>query len=126
MLDGSHSVFCADAADNSLQARIASGDVHPTGPLWGSGELRSREESRQLDEQAAAAHPVLAAGLVAARVEMARRALRLPVRDFEWTVPGAAMLELKFFLPAGAFATAVLRELVRTDLDEEEGDADAH
>ena len=124
MLDGSHSVFCADAADSDLQARIASGDVHPTGPLWGSGELRSRDESRQLDEQSAAAYPQLAAGLVATQVEMARRALRLPVREFGW-VASDTTLELRFFLPAGAFATAVLRELVRTDVDEEEADADA-
>lgn len=126
MLDGSHSVFCAAQPDDTLQMRLANGDIHPSGPLWGGGELLSRGEARQLEEQVAAEYPALADGLVVARVEMARRSLRLPLRELEWRAIDAATLELAFSLPAGAFATAVLRELVQTDGGTENGDADSH
>ncbi|MGH8320482.1 MAG: hypothetical protein ACRESI_00860 [Gammaproteobacteria bacterium] len=41
--------------------------------------------------------------------------MRLPVRDLIWQADDAHTLTLEFFLPAGAYATAVLRELIDTD-----------
>jgi tRNA(Glu) U13 pseudouridine synthase TruD len=38
--------------------------------------------------------------------------LRLPVRELQWSVT-ADVLSLAFELPRGAFATAVLHEIVR-------------
>ncbi|HEY1991335.1 MAG TPA: tRNA pseudouridine(13) synthase TruD [Gammaproteobacteria bacterium] len=111
MLDGSHSVFRAEAADAGLQGRLTTGDVHPTGPLWGRGEPMTAGEVQALEAEVAARHPALTAGLAKVGVEMARRSLRLPVRDFAWQ-EGPEGLILEFFLPAGAYATAVLRELV--------------
>src|SRR5690606_31183672 len=35
MLDGSRSVFGPQPFDDSLAARLAAFDIHPTGPLWG-------------------------------------------------------------------------------------------
>lgn len=114
MLDGSRSVFRSEASDEALAARLVSGDVHPTGPLWGRGELMSQGEARALEEQVAGEHTLLAGGLIQAGVDASRRALRLPVRDLHWQVPDAATLIVEFFLPAGAYATAVLRELVNS------------
>lgn len=119
MLDGSHSVFRAEAPDAELQRRLEAGDVHPTGPLWGRGEPMTAGDVQVLEAEVAARHPALVAGLVKIGVEMARRSLRLPVRDFVWH-EGTEGLILEFFLPAGAYATAVLRELV-----DFEGDGDA-
>jgi len=121
MLDGSHSVFRADAADVELQRRLAAGDVHPTGPLWGRGEPMTAGEVRALEAEAAARHPELTTGLVKVGVEMARRSLRLAVKDFAWQVASEGLI-LEFFLPAGAYATAVLRELI--DMDEASLDTD--
>ena len=120
MLDGSHSVFRAPEPDAELQARLASGDVHPTGPLWGRGEPMTSGEVMTLEAGIAAQHPALVQGLVKVGVEMARRALRLPVRDFKWRGEADGLI-LEFFLPAGAYATTVLRELV----DFHGGDGDA-
>lgn len=115
MLDGSRSVFKSEAADADLARRLAEGDVHPTGPLWGRGEPASAGEARALEEGAVAAHAGLVQGLARAGVDMARRALRLPVRELAWEFPDAHTLTLSFFLPAGAYATTVLRELIESD-----------
>jgi|SRR5215469_4193074 len=119
MLDGSHSVFRATVDDVALPARIASGDLHPTGPLWGRGEPMSSGKALEWEKQAAARYPVMAAGLESLKLEPARRSLRLPVRDFAWKVE-ADTLVLKFFVPAGAYATTVLRELIdmREDIED--------
>jgi tRNA pseudouridine13 synthase len=48
-------------------------------------------------------------------MEMARRPLRLPVPDLRWDFAEVDSLRLRFSLPAGAYATAVLREAVEVD-----------
>lgn len=123
MLDGSRSIFRSDASDSTLVARLAECDVHPTGVLWGRGEPVSSGEVRRLEEAAAQAHGELARGLEKAGMDAMRRALRLPVRELAWEQPDAHTLILGFFLPAGAYATTVLRELVETEGDQEENDA---
>jgi tRNA pseudouridine13 synthase len=57
---------------------------------------------------------LFAEGLAAQRMDQERRPLRLRVADLTWRVEGG-VLELSFTLPAGAFATAVLREVVEVD-----------
>ncbi|HEV2111663.1 MAG TPA: tRNA pseudouridine(13) synthase TruD [Gammaproteobacteria bacterium] len=123
MLDGSRSVFKSDAADTALETRLAEGDVHPTGPLWGRGELPTAAEARALEERVMQSHAALAKGLESAGLETSRRALRLPVRELAWEQPDAHTLAVEFFLPAGAYATTVLRELVETEGGVEENDA---
>jgi tRNA pseudouridine13 synthase len=62
----------------------------------------------------AARFPVLARGLEAAGLEQERRPLRTRVRELTWRLD-SEMLELAFGLPAGAYATSVLREVVDVD-----------
>lgn len=125
MLDGSRSVFKSEAGDAALAQRLAEGDVHPTGPLWGRGETSTADAARELEAQCIETHAALAHGLERAGLAAARRALRLPVRELSWEAPDAHTLMLSFFLPAGAYATTVLRELVDIDGETEETDADA-
>lgn len=113
-LDGSNSWFIAMADDVSLAARLDALDVHPTGPLWGRGDPPGDGPGKLLEQTVAASFPVYAAGLAAAGLEQERRALRVRVRDLVWQLDGA-VLELAFELPAGAYATAVLRELLAVD-----------
>jgi tRNA pseudouridine13 synthase len=68
-------------------------------------------EVQALEAEVAARHPELTAGLIKVGVEVARRSLRLAVKDFTWQETSEGLI-LGFFLPAGAYATAVLRELV--------------
>jgi len=126
MLEGSHSVFHAESVDDALMARARTGDLHPTGPLWGRGESRVSGEVAALETSIVRDYAVFTQGLENAGLEQARRALRLPLKDLAWTVDDAQTLVLEFFLRAGAYATAVLRELVNTDdLKGEYGDANA-
>ena len=111
MLDGSHSWFQAETVDETLRERFARLDVHPTGPLWGRGELDTTAEVAALEAETAADWPVFCQGLAEFGLKQERRALRfrLDEPDHEWLGPDA--LRLAFVLPAGAYATAVLREL---------------
>lgn len=110
-LDGSGSVFTPDKIDDELRARIDSLDVHPTGALWGKGEPKGQGQAIEYDRDAAARMPDLASGLEKFGLSQARRALRLNVRELTWEFADDG-LWLEFELSTGAFATAVLRELV--------------
>ncbi len=110
-LAGSHSFFRADEIDDALLARCAALDLHPTGPLWGAGDLPSGGEIRALEERIAGRFPGWPEGLARLDLRQERRALRLVVGSLV-AKPIEAGLELGFELPAGAYATAVLRELI--------------
>lgn len=112
-LDGRGSVFGPEPLDEILRQRVAAGEIHPTGPLWGAGALRTAAAVAELEGAVAAAEPELAAGLVAAGLSQERRALRLRAQSLgaDWLAPDR--LALAFELPAGTYATVVLRELAR-------------
>ncbi|HZP66177.1 MAG TPA: tRNA pseudouridine(13) synthase TruD [Rudaea sp.] len=111
MLAGSRSIFGPEPLSAELRARHEANDIAPTGPLWGAGELRSAGEVAALEQAVAAAHPDLSAGVVAAGLSQERRSLVLIPQGFASTWIAADALELSFRLPAGAYATAVLREV---------------
>ncbi len=113
-LDGSGSVFGADAPDAELLRRCAAFDVHPTGPLWGRGELRPRGEALELETAVTGTLEPVTAALEAAGLQHERRALRLKVEAFEAHL--GEDLEVSFRLGPGAFATVVLRELVAANV----------
>lgn len=113
MLDGSRSVFGPEPFTDLLADRLARFDIHPSGPLWGEGELRSSEAAAALELAAVSDEQSLAlrAGLEGARLKQERRALRLrpAMLQHQWLQPD--VLELSFALPPGCYATAVLHEL---------------
>lgn len=111
MLAGTHSIFGPEPWSVDLARRLAAFDIDPTGPLIGAGELRTTGRVRALEEGAVAPYRDLADGLAGAGLVQQRRALRLRVEALahEWEGDGALVLE--FRLPAGSFATVVLREL---------------
>ncbi len=117
MLDGSRSVFGPEPMTPELEARLAAFDVHPTGSLWGQGELRS-EGAVRVVEQDALQDPTagrLRVGLEQAGLKQERRALRLRPVGLCWRWLAADALELGFSLPAGCYATVVLAELGAVD-----------
>lgn len=122
-LDGSASVFFAADIDAELAGRCASFDVHPTGPLPGQEGLRPGAAAGAIEEAALAPFGPLVAALEEAGAEASRRPLRVRPAELE-SLPGPGQTALAFDLPRGAFATAVLAELVDCD-GPEEGDADS-
>lgn len=111
MLDGRKSVFGPELLTPELHARIEAFDIHPTGPLWGRGALRSTADALALEAAIAAEEPMLCQGLEQAGLEQERRSLRLRPEHLAWRWLADDCLELKFQLPPGCYATAVLAEL---------------
>ncbi|MDD2769920.1 MAG: tRNA pseudouridine(13) synthase TruD [Methylococcus sp.] len=115
MFTGSNSFFKADAADEDIERRIAALAIHPSGTLWGTGEPAISGAALEMEREALAQYGEFCEGLERCGLERARRALRLPVPDLEFTPIGADACELAFSLPSGAYATTVLRELIEFD-----------
>jgi len=112
MLDGKRSFFRSDGIDAELSARCAAMDVHPSGPVWGRGDSPATGEALEVEAGIVASEPALCGLLEAQGLEHERHSLRLPVRSLAWSIDGD-VLTLSFELPRGAFATAVLHEIVR-------------
>ncbi len=109
-LDSSGSVFRVDRVDRELERRCEQLDVHPSGPLWGAGDPVALGDVAELEMGTVRDYPEFVRGLEDHGVRMARRALRLAVRDLSWDRSGEELV-LNFFLARGGFATAVLREI---------------
>jgi tRNA pseudouridine13 synthase len=112
MFDGSGAGFLAATVEAELKARVEALELHPSGPLWGK-----REEGKStaglaalLERQVAEAHPEFAQALEAKAEEM-RRPLRVRVEELTWGFEKGDLF-LEFFLPKGAYATSLVRELV--------------
>jgi tRNA pseudouridine13 synthase len=124
-LDGRGSIFPVDGAGPTdsgtpadLTARCARLDVHPTGPLWGRGAPASGGRVNTLERDVAVRFPRECSLVEQAGMEQERRALRLAVRDLEWS-RDADVVCVSFRLGRGSFATTVLREIVDAEAGEE-------
>jgi len=96
-----------------LAERLARFDIHPTGPLWGVGELRSTEQAAAVEQGALAdvQSEALRQGLEAAGLRRQRRSLRLRPQELDYHWIEQQTLRLAFALPPGCYATALLWEL---------------
>lgn len=99
------------------QPRADRFEISPTGILfgskvsWASGEPGLIEASVVSEAGTTREALVMAAKACGFRGE--RRALRVPLAELEWSLEGSA-LTISFALPPGAYATSVLRELMKT------------
>ncbi len=110
-LAGSRSWFGPEPFTDVLADRLARADIHPSGALWGQREPPTQGEAGALEREIGAANDDLVTGLAAARMDQERRPLRLMPKDLTWRWLDEGSLELVFELPAGAYATVVVREL---------------
>ena len=107
----SRSFFPAGEAECS-DPRLAILDLHPTGALWGEGSSVATGHCAALENAIAGEHQALCNWLAKAGLAQERRILRLPIGGLTWHYPEPDILQLEFVLPAGCFATVVVRELV--------------
>lgn len=121
-LDGTQRQFGPEPLDAALGKRLAELDIHPTGPLPGraSRALAPSGDAAAVEAAALRDQGSWIEGLQRAGLDADRRALRLRVRELTWALEGED-LALSFALDAGAYATAVLRELVDTGADQGDG-----
>ena len=112
-LAGSNSWFIAQADDlASLNQRLAQGDILLTAPLVGENSLQQTVSER---EQKIVSEQQLLLNLMAQeRTNAARRSMFCVPMEFEWHFEPEG-LRLRFFLPSGSYATALVRELISLD-----------
>ncbi|MCK3658019.1 tRNA pseudouridine(13) synthase TruD [Pasteurellaceae bacterium Pebbles2] len=115
-LNGSHSWFSADENQDlaALQLRLENQDILLTAPLIGE----NLQPACELENKIVAQHTALRKLMQQERTKAARRPLLMQAKHFSWAFT-AQGLALKFYLPAGSYATALVRELVLTNDNEE-------
>ena len=112
VFDGSHSSFKSDQPDAEIIRRLQAQEINVSGALCGKGDVSVSALALELESSILNSYPDLAQGLIAAGVESDRRALRVKVNDLNWQFIQEDILELGFTLPAGSYATSVLREII--------------
>lgn len=113
-LDGSGSVFVVDDPARE-QPRLEARDIHLTGPLPGPKMRRATGPALDLEERAlaeAGIDPQLLEAL-GRFADGTRRDLTVFPGDLSVSEPAPGQLLLSFFLPAGSYATELVRELTR-------------
>lgn len=111
MRTGSRGFFATESIDAELRQRLQVQEIHPSGPLWGKGELPSKLQAYDVERMALEGLADWCTGLEKAGLKMERRSLRLLPEGLQWEYADKTLV-LTFSLPAGCFATAVLREIV--------------
>jgi tRNA pseudouridine13 synthase len=119
ILDGRRSFFAVTTIDEPLRSRCLALDVHPSGPLHGRGEAPVASDVANAERECAEQEPDLVRLLQVNGLVHERRSLRVAVRSLVWRLE-AETVELEFELPRGAFATAVLHELLENAWDTDE------
>lgn len=108
-LNGSHSWFVVDESEDlaQLQQRLAQQDVLLTAPLIGEEEKSAVDFEHEIFAQ----YQALFALMRQERMKAACRPILMQPQQFQWQFEPNG-LRLKFYLPAGSYATALARELV--------------
>ncbi|QIM64430.1 tRNA pseudouridine(13) synthase TruD [Frederiksenia canicola] len=109
-LAGSNSWFVAQANElEELNKRLDSGDILLTAALIGENSLEQTVSER---ERSIVAEQTLLLNLMKkARMNAARRAMLCKPENLRWQFEPEG-LRLQFFLPAGSYATGLVRELM--------------
>ena len=111
-LNGSHSWFVVDESEDlaQLQQRLVQQDVLLTAPLIGEEEKSAVDFEHEIFAQ----HQALFDLMRQERIKAARRAILMQPQHFQWQFEPNG-LRLQFALPAGSYATALIRELVNVE-----------
>lgn len=113
MLDGSRSVFVVEESCTKMLGRLRQGDIHLTGPLWGTpGSPLLSPQSLDREREWLSEETALCDALGQLDVSMSRRALRVLPASLRWQWISEHDLCLEFELPRGSYATSVLREIL--------------
>lgn len=123
-LDGSRTLFVVEDLKEA-QERLASGDIHLTGPIFGPKMLSAQGEPAEIEAAAVAALELSdeAAHNVGRSGQGTRRDLYLDIGDIELDEEGDGIV-LRFALPAGSYATLVVRNALNQPWSIEDGRED--
>jgi tRNA pseudouridine13 synthase len=110
-LQGSNSIFVIDNIQDELLQRIQKKDISPASPLPGKSIYIVKDKALELINKIYADWQLWITGLEQHGLEEAWRANILQVEQFEYTIKNNTV-HMSFILPAGSYATTVLRELI--------------
>jgi len=115
---------CFKVEDASTeQPRCDAFEISPTGPLFGSRMTHATGIPGEIEAAVLAASGVdeeLISGRESGRLDGGRRSLRVPLKDLRHETgedDRGPFLRLQFSLPAGAYATGVIREVSKNPVD---------
>lgn len=112
-LAGSNSWFVAKAEElTELNKRLELQDILLTAPLVGENSVT--QTVSEYEQKIVAEHQDLLALMAKERMNATRRAMFCKPQHFEWAFEEEG-LRLKFFLDAGSYATALVRELIQIE-----------
>ncbi len=102
-----------------IQARFEKGLLRITAPMIGKGAWKDTDASEDnhvalFEQSLATLYPQLLS-LLEKETETQRRAISVIPQDLSWEWHDAETLQVRFYLPAGSYATSVMREIVLTE-----------
>lgn len=110
-INHTRSIFNLQKIEVDIKARFEKGEIHPTAPLWGKGQLPSQMQVLAMEQQLSADWSFWCQALENRGLSQERRAIRLIPENFTFRLQENNLL-LSFCLPPGCYATSLLRELV--------------
>lgn len=111
LLDNEERMTVAETVTPSLLESVSKGALHITGAVAGDNALPGCGEAEAFELAILDKEPALMALIRGNRMRHERRELLLKPQDMQWQGEGDVMT-VSFSLPAGCFATAVVRELM--------------
>lgn len=112
MLAGSQSIFTEFDDATEISSRLTSHDIDITASMWGAGELKSSGDAKVLELAIAEEQKALSEGLVNFGLKQERRRIRLNMSQAKSELIDESTVKLSFVLPAGSYATSILREVI--------------
>lgn len=110
-LAGTNSVFNLEAVDDLIKQRIEAFDISPAAPLWGRGDERCSGDALANQAIALDGYKKWCVALEQHRLDKAYRSQILRAKNLRWEWQENNVC-LEFSLPAGSYATSIVRELI--------------
>jgi tRNA pseudouridine13 synthase len=107
------------------RSRVKAWEISATGPIYGYKMLAAQADAGALESKVLADAGIQLDEFRPFRAKGSRRPLRYYPEGLTWQMEAENVLRVSFFAPKGAYATMLLRELMKVEAvinDEEGGD----
>ncbi|MDP2562381.1 tRNA pseudouridine(13) synthase TruD [Psychrobium sp. 1_MG-2023] len=110
ILFGSKAGFTPESLDNEIIDRFKQRDIILSAPMWGKGLSKAKDQALAFESSVVDNDAFLCQGLENAGLKQERRAILVWPQSLAWQ-ESTDGVRISFSLPAGSYATSVLREL---------------
>lgn len=119
-LSGTQSFFTVSEQDDLelMKRRCSEHDLSITCPLWGQGNLHTSGSIADFELGCVDLYQPICQQLVLLNMKQDRRKAICHPTELSWKIENNCLM-LSFFLPAGSFATSLIRELINTECHED-------